>query len=152
MPITPVFEQPPVARFGPQLDWTEQVEALKAHPGEWAKVDGPFPDKKGGGKSSGRAKSITSFAKRVGVEVEVKTAKTPQGRWVYARTVTKAAPKPAPTPTAASTSPTRPVATIAAPSPIHDDGTHTHQCPDCGDSFRTNTRLRQHQANAHKAS
>lgn len=145
MPITPVFEQPPVARHSRQLDWTEQLDALVAHPGEWAKVDGPFTNT---GSMSARTKSLRSFAEQAEVRVETRTAKVGAASWLYARTVAKAAPKPAPAPSTAETMPTP----IAAPSPIHDDGTRTHQCDTCGDSFHTNTRLRQHQANAHKAS
>ena len=83
-----------------------------------------------------------------GRSAEVKSAAKDGQRWLYARTVAKAAPKPAPTPEPKPS----PVAAVPPPSPIHDDGTHAHQCDTCGDAFRTNTRLRQHQANAHKAS
>ncbi len=148
MPITPVFEQPPVNPRGQTgIDWTDTLATLVEHPGEWARVDGPFTKT---GNTSARLKSLKAWAAKDEVEVEVVSRQVPGGdRWIYARTVpAKAAAKPAPAPSTAETMPTP----IAAPSPIHDDGTHTHQCDTCGDTFRTNTRLRQHQANAHKAS
>jgi hypothetical protein len=141
VPITPVFEQPPVNPRGQTgIDWTDTLAALVEHPGEWARVDGPFTKS---GNTSARLKSLKAWAAKDEVEVEVVSRQVLGGdRWLYARTVAKAAPAPTPAPAAA----------VPPPSPIHDDGTHTHQCDTCGDTFRTNTRLRQHQANAHKAS
>ena len=56
-----------------------------------------------------------------------------------------------------STAETRPLAAAPdpapakPPSPAGDFGGDL-ECDDCDAKFRTNTRLRQHQANAHKAS
>lgn len=148
MPITPIFEQPPVnPRGATGIDWSEVIDALTANPGEWARVDGPFDPTKPG-TTSARVKSLTKWGTAAGVTLEVKSAAKDGQRWLYARTVAKAAPKPAPAPAPKPS----PVAAVPPPSPIHDDGTHAHQCDTCGDAFRTNTRLRQHQANAHKAS
>lgn len=142
MPITPVFEQPPVnPRGATGIDWTDTLDALATKPGEWARVDGPWDITKTGA-ASGRVKSLRKWGEAAGVEVEVKSAAKDGQRWLYARTVPKAKPAPAPAH----------VAAVPPPSPIHDDGTHPHQCDTCGDTFRTNTRLRQHQANAHRAS
>ncbi len=148
MPITPVFEQPPVNPRGPGgLDWTEVIDALAEHPGEWARVDGPYS---GTGVASGRVKSIVKFAERAECTVEAKTAKREGEQWLYARLVpAKAAPKAR----LNETTP-KPVADAPDPAPSvpRTEFGGTHDCDTCGATFRTNIRLRQHQANAHKAS
>jgi len=153
VPITPVFEQPPVnPRGATGIDWSEVIDALTAQPGEWARVDGPFDPAKTGA-TSGRVKSLQKWGTTAGVTLEVKSAAKDGQRWLYARTVAKPAPKVDWKAAAEKAEAKKaPVATVPAPSPIHDDGTHAHQCDTCGDAFRTNLRLRQHQANAHKAS
>lgn len=146
MPITPVFEQPPVNPRGQKgIDWQPTLDALAEKPGEWARVDGPWPIDKTGVVSS-RLKSLRGWAKKVDLEVEViSTAKDGQ-RWIYARTVTKAAEKAAPTPAP------KPVAAVPDVTTPRTEFGGDHDCPTCDATFRTNIRLRQHQANAHKAS
>lgn len=154
MPITPIPEKPPVKRARNAIDWTDTIDALQDDPGEWFKVDGPLASN----KVNSREKSLAKFAEAAEVDIEVTHRNVDGAHWIYARTVdAKAAPK-AP-PLAAVTAPRQTTGAAnggntpaSAPSPIHDDGTHPHQCDTCGDTFRTNTRLRQHQANAHKAS
>lgn len=156
MPITPVFEQPPVtARRTGGIDWTEVLAALTEHPDEWARVDGPFPnDKKGHSNAGNHGKSLRTWADRADTQVETRKAVKDDEVWVYARTVDDAAPTPAPAPTPAKKPP---VAAVPNPNPAtpnaggdFDGG--DHHCDTCGAEFRTNTRLRQHQANAHRAS
>lgn len=153
MPITPVFEQPPVARHARQIDWQLVLDALATRPGDWAKVDGPFPNDNTG-SITGRGKSLRKFAENADVTVETRTARTGDETWLYARTIEEAATKPAPSPgTAPAKKPT--VAAVPnppAPNADGDFGGGDHHCDTCGAEFRTNTRLRQHQANAHRAS
>lgn len=155
MPITPVFEQPPVNPVGPRgIDWTEVLDALAANPGEWARVDGPWVKTKTGTGSS-RGKSLARFAERAGQRVETKLAKKDGEQWLYARLVDEDQTEQPPKPAAPKADP-KPVAVVPdppakPPSPAGDFG-GDHECDDCDAKFRTNTRLRQHQANAHKAS
>lgn len=145
MPITPVPEKPPVKRARNAIDWTEALDALTDNPGEWFKVDGPCKSN----ATQSRERSLTRFAEAAGVTVEVTHRTVDGAHWVYARTVEvqpEQAPQPKPKPVAAVPDPP------AKPPSPNDDDTHAHQCDTCGDAFRTNTRLRQHQANAHKAS
>lgn len=133
MPITPVPETPPMKIALNAIDWRATLDALADDPGEWFKVDGPLKTS----TVQGREKSLVKFATANGFEVEVTHRKVDGVQWIYARLV-----------------PERPVAVVPDPprSPALDDAPHEHQCDLCGDTFRTNTRLRQHQANAHKAS
>ena len=167
MPITPVFEQPPAVARTKGIDWTDTIAALVEHPGEWAKVDGPFPDDKSGrSKALNHGASLRRFAARAGHTIETQRGSKDGEAWLYARLVAEdqAADEPeqpegkAAHPAASTTSPTkktRPVAAVPDPpkSPALDVlGDDALTCDICGDRFRTNTRLRQHQANAHKAS
>lgn len=155
MPITPVFEQPPAPVHTKGIDWTATVAALVEHPGEWAKVDGPFPDdKKGRANLGNHGQSLRKFGARGGHTIETQRGLRDGQNWIYARLVPDAKPKaqakPEPAPKAE-----RPVAVVPDPprSPAMDDlDDDALTCDLCGDRFRTNTRLRQHQANAHKAS
>lgn len=142
MPITPVFEQPPVPRPRNAIDWTEVIDALVEKPGEWARVDGPFGVSSG--SCTGREKSLARFAVAAEVNVEIVHRTIDGAQWIYARTrpgkpakVDQPAPKP--------------VAAVPDHAPRTEFG-GDHDCSTCGATFRTNTRLRQHQANAHKAS
>lgn len=147
MPITPIPEQLPLKRPKNSIDWTDTLDALAGDPGEWFKVDGPLR----GAAVHAREKSLARFAAGNNLEVEVTHRNVDGAHWIYARLVpakTKPAPEPAPKPAA------RPVAPVPDPptEAFNDpDSTHPHACDLCGDTFRTNTRLRQHQANAHKA-
>lgn len=145
MPITPVPEKPPVKRARNAIDWTEALDALTDNPGEWFKVDGPCKSN----ATQSRERSLTRFAEAAGVTVEVTHRTVDGAHWVYARTVEvqpEQAPQPKPKPVAAVPDPP-----AKPPSPNGDFG-GDHKCDDCGAKFRTNSRLRQHQANAHKAS
>ncbi len=145
MPITPVPEKPPVKRSKNAIDWTEALAALTAQPGEWFKVDGPCKSN----ATQSRERSLTRFAEAAGVTVEVTHRTVDGAHWVYARTVEvqpEQAPQPKPKPVAAVPDPP-----AKPPSPNGDFG-GDHKCDDCDAKFRTNSRLRQHQANAHKAS
>lgn len=146
MPITPVPETPPMKIARNAIDWRATLDALADDPGEWFKVDGPLTSN----AVVGRERSLVKFAAAAGFEVEVTHRNVDGAHWIYARLIPKPAPKPAPAPKAA------PEQSDSAPVVRHptalDDATHEHQCDLCGDTFRTNTRLRQHQANAHKAS
>lgn len=161
MPITPVFEQPPVQRHNTrQIDWQPTLDALAERPGEWAKVDGPFKAKTG--SAAARSKSLKKFADLAGVDVDVTHRKVGDEQWLYARLVVEDQAEPE-QPEAKAAHPAagtagkkdRPVAVVPDPprSPAMDDlGDDALTCDECGDKFRTNIRLRQHQANAHKAS
>lgn len=166
MPITPVHEQPPVAQWRNGIDWTEQLAALVDQPGEWFKVDGPFGHAKNEtGRIISHRTSLRKFGEKRGHDLEITCPKVPGDRWLYARLVVEDQAEPeqpeakAAHPAANATSPTkkdRPVAAVPdppKPSALDEsDETHPHHCDECGDRFRTNTRLRQHQAAAHKAS
>ena len=151
MPITPVFEQPPVNPRGPAgIDWTDTIAALVERPGEWARVDGPWPLKATGAASS-RMKSLRKWGQRVEVAVEARTAVKDGERWMYARVVAETKPEPKAKkdrPDSASGN----VAPMRTPEAPRTEFGGDHDCDECGATFRTNTRLRQHQANAHKAS
>lgn len=85
MPITPVFEQPPVNPRGQTgIDWTDTVAALVEQPEQWARVDGPWDITKRGAES-GRVKSLRRWCAAAGVEVQVKSAAKDGQRWLYAR-------------------------------------------------------------------
>lgn len=165
MPITPVHEQPPVTQSRNGIDWTEQLAALVDQPGEWFKVDGPFGHAKNEtGRIISHRTSLRKFGEKRGHDLEITCPKVPGDRWLYARLVVEDQAEPeqpeakAAHPAANATSPTkkdRPVAAVPDPpkSPAMDDlGDDALTCDICGDRFRTNVRLRQHQANAHKAS
>ena len=148
MPITPVHETPPMKIARNAIDWRPTLDALVDDPGQWFKVDGPLKTS----AVSGREASLTKFAETNGFQVEVTHRNVDGGQWLYARLVPDAKPqaKPDPAPKA-----DRPVAAVPDPpkSPAMDDlDDDALTCDICGDRFRTNTRLRQHQANAHKAS
>lgn len=151
MPITPVFETPPVTAHTKGIDWTEVLASLVEHPDEWARVDGPFPnDKRGRSNASNHIRSLHTWATRADTAVETRKAVKDGEVWVYARTITAAEPvKPA----AGKASPIAavPDPKPATPNPAGEDGGDL-ECDTCGAGFRTNTRLRQHQANAHRAS
>lgn len=153
MPITPVFEQPPVnPRGATGIDWTDTLDALATKPGEWARVDGPFTRS---GFGSGRVKSITKFAVRAGLNVEARLAKKDGEQWLYARVLTAGVEQPATKPQPAAKA--KPVVAVPDPAPTkppspNGDFGGDLECDDCDAKFRTNTRLRQHQTNAHKAS
>lgn len=146
MPITPVPEKPPVKRSRNSIDWTEALDALTDNPGEWFKVDGPCKSN----ATQGRERSLTRFAAAQGVTVEVTHRGVGGEQWIYARITDNHAeaepPAPKPKPVAAVPDPP-----AKPPSPNGDFG-GDHECDTCDAKFRTNTRLRQHQANAHKAS
>lgn len=102
MPITPVFEQPPVTAHTRGIDWTDVLADLVEHPDEWARVDGPFPnDKKGHSNAGNHGKSLRTWAERADTQVETRKAVKDDEVWVYARTVEEATPTPAPTPATA---------------------------------------------------
>lgn len=155
MPITPVFEQPPVTRHTRQIDWQPTLDALAERPGEWAKVDGPFKAKTG--SAAARSKSLKKFADLAGVDVDVTHRKVGDEQWLYARLVVEdqAEPEQPEAKTAEVRrlgSPTRAVPDPPRSPAMDDLGDDALTCDICGDRFRTNVRLRQHQANAHKAS
>lgn len=144
MPITPVFvERPPTKITRNAIDWTEVLDALTERPGAWARVDGPLKKQ----TADGRKKSLTRHATAAGITLEI-VARTEDGAlWVYARNRRRApAPAPAKKPAVAA------VPDPPAPNAGGDSGDGDHNCDTCGAGFRTNTRLRQHQANAHRAS
>ena len=143
MPITPVPEQPPAKINRNAIDWRPTLDALADDTGEWFKVDGPLKSN----SVPGREKSLARFAQANGFAVEVTHRNVDGAHWIYARLVPdapKAKPKAAP-------EVRNPAPVVRHPSALDDD-THEHACDLCGDTFRTNTRLRQHQANAHRAS
>lgn len=149
MPITPVFEQPPEAPRTNGIDWTDVLPAIAGRPDEWARVDGPFPDdKKGHSNAGNHGKSLRTWAARADIAVETRKAVKDGEVWVYARTIEEpaTAPTPAKKPAVAA------VPGPPAPNAGGDFGGGDHHCDTCGAEFRTNTRLRQHQANAHRAS
>ena len=83
MPITPVFEQPPVNHRGRKgIDWQPTIDALAEKPGEWARVDGPWPIDKYAAASS-RLKSLRGWAKKADLEVEAMSRAKDGQRWVY---------------------------------------------------------------------
>lgn len=151
MPITPVFvDRPPAKISRNAIDWTEVLDALTERPGAWARVDGPLKKQ----TTDGRKKSLARHATAAGIALEIVDRAEAGALWVYARTVDEATPKPAPTP---ATAPAKKPAVAAVPNPPApnadgDFGGGDHHCDTCGAEFRTNTRLRQHQANAHRAS
>lgn len=150
MPITPVPETPPMKVARNAIDWRPTLDALADDPGAWFKVDGPLKSN----TVQGREKSLASFATANGLVVEVTHRNVDGGHWIYARLVPEAKPKPKPKPAPALRAEASGVdlePVVPHPTALDDD-THEHQCDLCGDTFRTNTRLRQHQANAHKAS
>lgn len=144
MPITPVPETPPMKIARNAIDWRPTLDALADDPGEWFKVDGPLESN----TVVGREKSLVKFADANGLGVEVTHRNVDGAQWVYARLVPDAKPKASPAP--------KPKPETREPAPVvrHPAtvGDYPYACDLCGDTFRTNTRLRQHQANAHKAS
>lgn len=165
MPITPVHEQPPVTQSRNGIDWTEQLAALVDQPGEWFKVDGPFGhDKNDTSIINSHRTSLRKFGEKRGHDIEIACPKVPGDRWLYARLVVEDQAEPEPEQPEAKAAHSaagtagkkdRPVAVVPDPprSPAMDDlGDDALTCDECGDKFRTNVRLRQHQANAHKAS
>lgn len=131
MPITPVPETPPMKIARNAIDWRPTLAALADDTGEWFKVDGPLKSS----AVSGREKSLKSFAEVNGFEVEVTHRNVDGAQWVYARLAPDAKPTPAP-----------------KVAPGQSDPAPVVRHPATRDTFRTNIRLRQHQANAHKAS
>lgn len=148
MPITPVPETPPMKIARNAIDWRPTLDALADDVGEWFKVDGPL-------KSSavaGREKSLASFATANGLGVEVTHRNVDGAQWIYARLVPDAKPKPKPAPALRAEAAGVDLEPVVRHPAALDDAPREHQCDLCGDTFRTNIRLRQHQANAHKAS
>lgn len=79
-----VWEDPP-QHNGIPVDWSPIVAALKARPGVWARVDGPFGSSS---TASGRAKSLRTFAGEDNVEARGgRVGGTP---YLFARWILKA--------------------------------------------------------------
>lgn len=148
MPITPVPETPPMKVARNAIDWRATLDALADDVGEWFKVDGPLTSR----VVAGREKSLVKFATANGLVVEVTHRSVDGDQWIYARLVPDAKPKPKPAPALRAEAAGVDLEPVVRHPTALDDDTHEHACDLCGDTFRTNTRLRQHQANAHKAS
>lgn len=141
MPITPVRENPPPKFTRNSIDWTAALTALTDDPGVWYKIDGPLKSQ----TRPGRQASFVKFAEVNECRVEAVHRNDGGEQWIYARVAVDV-------PAAPKTASTAPPSPPSKPPSRNGDFGGTHECDGCGEQFRTNTRLRQHQANAHKAS